>query len=116
MLFKWNGIEFNINKPVCVLGYTIKDTWFPLSVGQESFRVSTYPMSCKKMYVGSLDYFFNKDTGLNELYSMKLFPVDKKTRDIVCDYSRNKRIVGRSPKECVKLLRETEVEKCQNMK
>ena len=56
MLFKFDGREFDTDKPIYMLGYCIKDkdSWFPVDLGRD--RAIRYPMHCKKLYVKSLTF------------------------------------------------------------
>lgn len=67
MTFYLDGQEWDTNKPVYVIGYTLMRTWFPFESRKSSeyrnslveedgklvYRLSenTYPITCKKLYI-----------------------------------------------------------------
>ena len=100
MKFNFDGREFDTDKPIYMLGYTIKDSWFSVDLEREKRHI--YKLSCKKLYVRTLtftDLNYKTEggissiefwTGRNNFYS---FPTTRKGS-----------IIGRSPKECMKLF------------
>ena len=102
MLFKYDGREFDTDKPIYMLGYTIKDSWFPLDMERE--KKPYYKLSCKRLYVRTLtfaDLNYKTVGGITKVEfwtgrnSLHFFPDTKLGT-----------VIGRSPKECMKLFKE----------
>ena len=67
MIFHLDGQEWDTDKPVYVIGYTLKNTWYPFearelrkyqsSLREEDGRLvyrlgrDVYPITCKKLYI-----------------------------------------------------------------
>lgn len=104
MKFEFYGREFDADRPICVLGYSIKNSWLPLSK-EYICKADFYPLSCKKFYVSELRSHFSKTSRKNEVLSINLIPI-RTLRTVFCDYDRNQRIISHSIKECFKILEE----------
>lgn len=102
MLFKYDGREFDTDKPIYMLGYTIKDSWFPIDMNRE--KRPYYKMSCKKLYVKSITFSDLNFRTVGEVLSIDFYTGRN------CFYytptAKTENIIGRSPKECMKLFKE----------
>lgn len=97
MKFEYDGREFDTDKPICVLGYTIL-SWFAYHRGHEGDVNSSGKV--KKFYVQEMRFKFNGDK--NVIKSMKLISLAQDDSIIIDEEN----IIGHSPKECMKLYRE----------
>lgn len=104
MKFEFYGREFDADRPICVLGYSVKNSWLPLSK-DNIVKADFYPLSCKKFYVSELRCHFSKTLNKNEVLSIMLIPI-RTLRTVLCDCDRNQHIVSHSIKECFKIFEE----------
>lgn len=109
MKFEFNGIEFDSNKPICVMGMQYgkkNDNWFPGTVSNISEylkqqRFYQYKQEIKKLYIAELR--FNKfNCERYESNDIKEMRVISSQRDIAV-WIDKEYIIGRSPKECLKI-------------
>lgn len=106
MKFEFDGREFDTDKPIYVLGYTILKSWF--SMKKENIpRVldSGYKICCKKMRVCGMDFHFSQVTDKNEVLLLRLLSLNYRN-EVKCDYDRNICIIGHSVAECQKIFEE----------
>jgi len=102
MKFEFNGQEFDTDKPICVLGYTItKKSWFSYSRFDSwgDQKIQEYGAKVRKLYVKGL--YFKMIDGVNVIWKAEL-TTSTHDRSEVID-SNN--IIGHSPQECMKLYK-----------
>ena len=99
MMFQFNGLSFDTSNPVFVLGYKILKSWFAFDMKQGDIeRLRYYGVKCKKRYVRVMR-FSGKAEQNNELEAIAFCVAERL-------YRENEIIIGHSPKECLKILKE----------
>ena len=104
MTFTFNGQEFDVNKRIFVLGYTIKNTWFPyrdIDPVYQSFCAEYGPI-VKSFYVRSILF----DTKMIDGRMQNAVTELKFDFDSGVNGSGTGCIIGHSSKECLKIYQE----------
>lgn len=104
MLFQYDGREFDTDKPIYMLGYCIKDkdSWFPVDISRD--KTTRYPMYCKKLYVKSLTFADLNYKTVGGVLSIDFYT--GRNNFYYTPTAKSVNIIGRSPKECMKLYKE----------
>lgn len=109
MKFEFNGIEFDSNKPIYVMGIQYgkkNNNWFPGNISDISEYLKRqcyyqYKKEIKKLYITELR--FNKfNCERYESNDIKEMRVMSSQRDIAV-WINKEYIIGRSPQECLKI-------------
>ena len=109
MKFEFNGIEFDSNKPIYVMGIQYgkkNNNWFPGDISDISEYLKRqyyyqYKKEIKKLYITELR-FNNFSCERYESNDIKEMYVMSSQRDIAV-WINKEYIIGRSPKECLKI-------------
>lgn len=119
MTFYLDGQEWDTNKPVYVIGYTIRRTWFPFEVrklseyrnslseenGKLVYRLSgdIYPITCKKLYIHYIEISPMLSSGTTSMvWSFKTtMPSDY----LWLPFDYQKEIIGKTPKQAMERLK-----------
>ena len=104
MIFQYNGLSFDTAKPVFVLGYTIKKTFFIAhlveSIKTYDLRMlQDYGVKCKRKYVRVVTFSGIAEKNNNLARIGFGTAIDRL-------YGENEIIIGHSPKECLKIFEE----------
>ena len=119
MTFHLDGQEWNTDKPVYVIGYTLMRTWFPFESrklseyrnslveedGKLVYRLSenAYPITCKKLYIHFIEMSPMLSSGTTSM--VRSF---KTTMPSDCPWSPfdyQKEIIGKTPKQAMERLK-----------
>lgn len=102
MTFKFNGLSFDTSKPIYVLGYEIKNSWFCFNVNERGLfateRILYYGAKCKRKYIKKL--VFNGEPNKNNE------PVSIAFDCFHRPHGENEIIIGHSPQECLRIFGE----------
>ena len=106
MVFNYEGREFDTDKPIYMLGYTICNNWFPVEMKRKTKY--SYPLSCKRMFIQSISFSrdYNRD-GVKEGHNW-IRNIEFESNLFYTPDTKNGAIIGRSTKECMKLFYERE--------
>lgn len=99
MKITFNGMEFDTDKPICVLGFKITDSWFHFSdapISDDRHMIKEHGAKVKKFYVQEL--WFKLVDGINEITDIKLVTAKRDDSIRVDKYC----ILGHSPQECLR--------------
>lgn len=119
MTFNLDGQEWDTNKPVYVIGYTLMRTWFPFesresnkyrnSLEEEDGKLvywldgNTYPITCKKLYIHFIEMSPMLSSGTTSM--VRSF---KTTMPPGCPWSPfdyRKEIIAQSSKKAMEMLK-----------
>lgn len=104
MIFQYNGLSFDTEKPVFVLGYTTQKHFFISHLVEsnkncELRRLQEHGVKCKRKYVRVVTFSGIAEKN-NNLARIGFGTVIDRL------YGENEIIIGHSPKECLKIFEE----------